>query len=181
MHTVTDGDWFTKGIQTGTTLDKSTNTVVTRVIKPDKANTEIHGWNENSHIYVVYKCTIDDFENFEAGKRVDYKNTATASSNTNSEIGSASQTQTMSKPTNRAVIILLRGIRLFPRTTNWDEDNHRLRYTVIINHDGKGLSADSDTLKLTDVLKFTTRTYGNGIQTLWYIDLMPATVQFRSY
>lgn len=34
LHTVTDGDWFTKGIQTGTTLDKSTNTVVTRVIKP---------------------------------------------------------------------------------------------------------------------------------------------------
>lgn len=29
------------------------------------------------------------------------------------------------------------------------------------------------------MLKFTTRTYGNGIQTLWYIDLMPATVQFR--
>ena len=26
LHTVTDGDWFTKGIQTGTTLDKSTNT-----------------------------------------------------------------------------------------------------------------------------------------------------------
>ena len=98
LHTVTDGDWFINGIQTGTTLDKNTNTVVTRVIKPDKTNTTIHGWNENSHIYVVYKCTIDDFENFEAGKRVDYKNTATASSNTNSEIGSASQTQTMSKP-----------------------------------------------------------------------------------
>ena len=89
LHTVTDGDWFTKGIQTSTKLDKSKNTVVTEVIKPDKANTEIHGWHENSHIYVVYKCTIDDFENFEAGKRVDYKNTATASSNTNSEIGSA--------------------------------------------------------------------------------------------
>ena len=55
LHTVTDGDWFTKGIQTGTTLDKSTNTVGTRVIKPDKSNTEIHGWNENNHIYVVYK------------------------------------------------------------------------------------------------------------------------------
>ena len=65
LHTVSGSDWFINGIQTGTTLDKNTNTVVTRVIKPD--NTTINGWRENYHIYVVYKCMIDDFENFEAG------------------------------------------------------------------------------------------------------------------
>lgn len=177
LHTVTDGDWFTKGIQTGTTLDKSTNTVVTRVIKPD--NTTINGWHENSHIYVVYKCTIDDFENFEAGKRVDYKNIATASSNTNSNMGWVHQTQTMSKPNDSGSDNPTEGDKVISKNYKWDEDNHRLRYTVIINPDGKDYLPDSDTLKLTDVLKFTTRTYGNGIQTLWYIDLMPATVQFR--
>lgn len=175
LHTVTDGDWFTKGIQTGTTLDKSTNTVVTRVIKPD--NTTINGWHENSHIYVVYKCTIDDFENFEAGKTVDYKNTATASSNTNSEIGWVHQTQTMSKPNESGSDNPTEGDKVISKNYKWDEDNHRLRYTVIINPDGKDYLPDSDTLKLTDVLQFQTMTYNP--QALWYIDLMPATVQFR--
>lgn len=177
LHTVSDGDWFTKGIQTGTTLVKNTNTVVTSVIKPD--NTTINGWHENSHIYVVYKCTIDDFENFEAGKKVDYKNKATASSNTNSDMGWVHQTQTMTKPNESGSDNPTEGDKVISKNYKWDEDNHRLRYTVIINPDGKDYLPDSDTLKLTDVLKFTTRTYGNGIQTLWYIDLMPATVQFR--
>ena len=177
LHTVTDGDWFTKGIQTGTTLVKNTNTVVTSVIKPD--NTTINGWHENSHIYVVYKCTIDDFENFEAGKKVDYKNKATASSNTNSDMGWVHQTQTMTNPNESGSDNPTEGDKVISKNYKWDEDNHRLRYTVIINPDGKDYLPDSDTLKLTDVLKFTTRTYGNGIQTLWYIDLMPATVQFR--
>lgn len=176
-YTVSAGDWFIKGIQTSTTLDESTNTVVTRVIKPD--NTTINGWQENSHIYVVYKCTIDDFENFEAGKKVDYKNIATASSNTNSDMGWVHQTQTMSKPNDSGSDNPTEGDKVISKNYKWDEDNHRLRYTVIINPDGKDYLPDSDTLKLTDVLKFTTRTYGNGIQTLWYIDLMPATVQFR--
>ena len=48
LHTVSGSDWFINGIQTGTTLDKNTNTVVTRVIKPD--NTTINGWRENYHI-----------------------------------------------------------------------------------------------------------------------------------
>lgn len=177
LHTVSDGDWFTKGIQTGTTLVKNTNTVVTSVIKPD--NTTINGWHENSHIYVVYKCTIVDFENFEAGKKVDYKNKATASSNTNSDMGWVHQTQTMTKPNESGSDNPTEGDKVISKNYKWDEDNHRLRYTVIINPDGKDYLPDSDTLKLTDVLKFTTRTYGNGIQTLWYIDLMPATVQFR--
>lgn len=176
-YTVSAGDWFIKGIQTSTTLDESTNTVVTSVIKPD--NTTINGWQENSHIYVVYKCTIDDFENFEAGKKVDYKNKATASSNTNSDMGWVHQTQTMTKPNESGSDNPTEGDKVISKNYKWDEDNHRLRYTVIINPDGKDYLPDSDTLKLTDVLKFTTRTYGNGIQTLWYIDLMPATVQFR--
>ena len=175
LHTVSDGDWFTKGIQTSTTLDESTNTVVTRVIKPD--NTTIHGWFENSHIYVVYKCTIDDFENFEAGKTVDYKNIATASSNTNSEIGWVHQTQTMSKPNDSGSDNPTEGDKVISKNYKWDEDNHRLRYTVIINPDGKDYLPNSDTLKLTDVLQFQTMTYNP--QALWYIDLMPATVQFR--
>ena len=175
LHTVTDGDWFTKGIQTGTTLDKNTNTVVTRVIKPDK--TTINGWYENSHIYVVYKCTIDDFQNFEAGKTVDYMNTATASSNTNSDMGWVHQTQTMSKPDESGRDNPTEGDKVISKNYKWDEDNHRLRYTVIINPDGKDYLPDSDTLKLTDVLQFQTRTYSP--EALWYIDLMPATVQFR--
>ena len=175
LHTVSDGDWFTKGIQTSTTLDESTNTVVTRVIKPD--NTTINGWQENSHIYVVYKCTIDDFENFEAGKTVDYKNIATASSNTNSEIGWVHQTQTMSKPNDSGSDNPTEGDKVISKNYKWDEDNHRLRYTVIINPDGKDYLPNSDTLKLTDVLQFQTMTYNP--QALWYIDLMPATVQFR--
>lgn len=174
-YTVSAGDWFINGIQTSTTLDESTNTVVTSVIKPD--NTTIHGWFENSHIYVVYKCTIDDFENFEAGKTVDYKNTAKASSNTNSEIGWAYQTQTMSKPNESGSDNPTEGDKVISKNYKWDEDNHRLRYTVIINPDGKDYLPDSDTLKLTDVLQFQTMTYNP--QALWYIDLMPATVQFR--
>lgn len=174
-YTVSAGDWFIKGIQTSTTLDESTNTVVTRVIKPD--NTTINGWQENSHIYVVYKCTIDDFENFEAGKTVDYKNTAKASSNTNSEIGWVHQTQTMSKPNDSGSDNPTEGDKVISKNYKWDEDNHRLRYTVIINPDGKDYLPDSDTLKLTDVLQFQTMTYSP--KALWYIDLMPATVQFR--
>ena len=174
-YTVSAGDWFINGIQTSTTLDESTNTVVTSVIKPD--NTTIHGWFENSHIYVVYKCTIDDFENFEASKRVDYKNTATASSNTNSDMGWVHQTQTMSKPDESGSDNPTEGDKVISKNYKWDEDNHRLRYTVIINPNGKDYLPNSDTLKLTDVLQFQTMTYSP--QALWYIDLMPATVQFR--
>ena len=175
--TVSVGDWFTDGIQTSTTLDESTNTVVTRVTKPDENNTTIHGWFENSHIYVVYKCKIDDFENFESGKRVDYKNMATASSNTNNDMGWAQQTQTMSKPGESGSDNPTEGDKVVSKNFKWDEDNHRLRYTVIINPDGKDYLPDSDTLKLTDVLQFKTMTFSP--QALWYIDLMPATVQFR--
>lgn len=178
LHPVTDGDWFINGIQTSTKLDKSKNTVVTEVIKPDKANTEIHGWHKDSDIYVEYKCTIDDFENFEAGKTVTYKNTATASSDTNNDIGSASQTQTMSKPDESGGDKPTEGDKVISKNYTWDEDNHRLRYTVIINPDGKDYLPNSDTLKLTDKLIFKTITYSN-VKTLWYIDLMPATVQFR--
>lgn len=177
LHTVTDGDWFINGIQTSTTLDESTNTVVTGVTKPDENNTTIHGWFENSHIYVVYKCKIDDFENFEAGKSVDYKNIATASSNTNSDMGWVKQTQTMSKPGESGSDNPTEGDKVVSKNFKWDEDNHRLRYTVIINPDGKDYLHNSDTLKLTDVLQFKTMTYSP--QALWYIDLMPATVQFR--
>lgn len=175
--TVSVGDWFTDGIKTSTTLDESTNTVVTRVTKPDENNTTIHGWFENSHIYVVYKCTIDDFENFEAGKSVDYKNMATASSNTNNDMGWAQQTQTMSKPGESGSDNPTEGDKVVSKNFKWDEDNHRLRYTVIINPDGKDYLPNSDTLKLTDVLQFKTMTFSP--QALWYIDLMPATVQFR--
>lgn len=175
--TVSVGDWFTDGIKTSTMLDESTNTVVTRVVNPDKNNTTIHGWFENSHIYVVYKCTIDDFENFEAGKSVDYKNIATASSNTNSDMGWVKQTQTMSKPGESGSDNPTEGDKVVSKNFKWDEDNHRLRYTVIINPDGKDYLPDSDTLKLTDVLQFQTMTFSP--QALWYIDLMPATVQFR--
>ena len=110
---------------------------------------------------------------------MDYKNIATAYSNTNSDMGWVHQTQTMSKPNDSGSDNPTEGDKVISKNYKWDEDNHRLRYTVIINPDGKDYLPDSDTLKLTDVLKFTTRTYGNGIQTLWYIDLMPATVQFR--
>lgn len=175
LQPVSGSDWFINGIQTGTTLDKNTNTVVTRVIKPD--NTTINGWHENSHIYVVYKCTIDDFENFEAGKTVDYKNIAKASSNTNSEIGWVHQTQTMSKPDESGGDKPTEGDKVISKSYKWDEDNHRLRYTVIINPDGKDYLPESDTLKLTDVLQFQTWTFSP--EALWYIDLMPATVQFR--
>ena len=175
LHTVSGSDWHINGIQTGTTLDKNTNTVVTRVIKPD--NTTINGWKENSHIYVVYKCTIDDFENFEVGKTVDYKNIAKASSNTNSEIGWVHQTQTMSKPDESGDDKPTEGDKVISKSYKWDEDNHRLRYTVIINPDGKDYLPESDTLKLTDVLQFQTWTFSP--EALWYIDLMPATVQFR--
>ena len=76
----------------------------------------------------------------------------------------------MSKPDESGGDNPTEGDKVISKNYKWDEDNHRLRYTVIINPDGKDYLPDSDTLKLTDVLKFTTRTYGNGIQTLWYID-----------
>lgn len=175
LHTVSDCDWFTNGIQTGTTLNKNENTVVTSVKKP--GNTNINGWYKESHIYVVYKCKIDDFENFETGKTVDYKNSATASSNTNSDMGWVHQTQTMSKPSDSGSDKPTEGDKVISKNYKWDEDNHRLRYTVVINPDGKDYLSNSDTLKLTDVLQFQTMTYSP--QALWYIDLMPATVQFR--
>ena len=175
LHTVFDSDYFINGIQTGTTLNKNENTVVTSVKEPD--NTDIHGWHEGSHIYVVYKCTIDDFENFETGKTVDYKNSATASSNTNSDMGWVHQTQTMSKPSDSGSDKPTEGDKVISKNYQWDKDNHRLRYTVIINPDGKDYLPNSDTLKLTDELKFQTKTYSTDA--LWYIDLMPATVQFR--
>lgn len=175
LHTVSDCDWFIDGIQTGTTLNKNENTVVTSVKKP--GNTNINGWYKESHIYVVYKCKIDDFENFETGKTVDYKNSATASSNTNSDMGWVHQTQTMSKPSDSGSDKPTEGDKVISKNYKWDEDNHRLRYTVVINPDGKDYLSNSDTLKLTDVLQFQTMTYSP--QALWYIDLMPATVQFR--
>ena len=33
------------------------------------------------------------------------------------------------------------GDKVVSKNFKWDEDNHRLRYTVIINPDDKGLSA----------------------------------------
>lgn len=83
----------------------------------------------------------------------------------------------MSKPGESGSDNLTEGDKVVSKNFKWDEDNHRLRYTVIINPDGKDYLHNSDTLKLTDVLQFKTMTFSP--QALWYIDLMPATVQFR--
>ena len=177
VYNVTDANYWTSGVQTSTkvTLDGDHYVVETNVKKPE--GSDLRGWKKDSHIYITYRCKITDFENIEEGTTVKFENTASAKSNTNSDIGDASHIQTVSKPKQSSDDKPTIGDKEISKYYEWDDNEHRLRYTVIINPEGKQFLSDGGTLTFKDVLTYANKTY--SVDALWQMDIMPGTVKFR--
>lgn len=180
-YTVDNSDgkhYFTAGINTSCKKETSNGreVITTTVEKPKDAN--VVGWQEGSYIYLVYKCKADSAETLEAGKELTYKNTASAKSDSNDKIGESSQTQIISKPKQDNENIPDSGDKVISKNGSWDDDEHKLNYTVLINPEGKTYLGADKTLNLKDVLSYKKVTYEDS-SARWQVDLMPGTVKFR--
>lgn len=177
VYNISGDHYFENGVQTSTkvTQDGDHYVVETNVKKPDGAN--IEGWKKDSHIYITYRCKITDFENIEEGTTVKFENKASAKSNTNSDIGNSSHIQTVSKPKQSSDDKPVIGDKEVSKYYEWDDNEHRLRYTVIINPEGKQFLSNGGTLSFKDVLTYANKTYSTDA--LWQMDIMPASVKFR--
>lgn len=177
IYNVTDANYWTSGVQTSTkvTQDGDHYVVETNVKKPD--GSELRGWEKDSHIYITYRCKITDFENIKEGTTVKFENKASAKSNSNSNIGSSSHIQTVSKPKQSSDDKPVIGDKEVSKSYEWDDNEHRLRYTVIINPEGKQFLSNGGTLSFKDVLTYANKTYSTDA--LWQMDIMPASVKFR--
>ena len=169
---------FTAGINTSCKKETSNGreVITTTVEKPKDVN--VPGWNEGSTIFLVYKCKADSAETLEAGKELVYKNTASAKSDSNDKIGESSQTQIISKPKQDSENIPDSGDKVISKNGSWDNDQHKLNYTVLINPQGKTYLGADKTLNLKDVLSYKKVTYDDS-SARWQVDLMPGTVKFR--
>ena len=169
---------FTAGINTSCKKEKSNGSevITTTVEKPKDA--KVPGWNEGSSIFLVYKCKADSAETLEAGKELVYKNKASAKSDSNDKIGESSQTQIISKPKQDGENIPDSGDKVISKNGSWDNDQHKLNYTVLINPEGKTYLGADKTLNLKDVLSYKKVTYDDSAAR-WQVDLMPGTVKFR--
>lgn len=170
--------YFTAGINTSCKKETSNGReiITTTVEKPKNAN--VFGWGEGSTIFLVYKCKADSAETLEAGKELVYKNTASAKSDSNDKIGESSQTQIISKPKQDGENIPDSGDKVISKNGSWDDDQHKLNYTVLINPEGKTYLGADKTLNLKDVLSYKKVTYDDS-SARWQVDLMPSTVKFR--
>lgn len=170
--------YFTAGINTSCKKETSNGReiITTTVEKPKNVN--VPGWNEGSTIFLVYKCKADSAETLEAGKELVYKNTASAKSDSNDKIGESSQTQIISKPKQDGENIPDSGDKVISKNGSWDDDQHKLNYTVLINPEGKTYLGADKTLNLKDVLSYKKVTYDDS-SARWQVDLMPGTVKFR--
>ena len=169
---------FTAGIDTSCKKETSNGReiITTTVEKPKDA--KVAGWNEGSPIFLVYKCKADSAETLEAGKALVYKNKASAKSDSNDKIGESSQTQIISKPKQDSENIPNSGDKVISKNGSWDNDQHKLNYTVLINPEGKTYLGADKTLNLKDVLSYKKVTYDDS-SARWQVDLMPGTVKFR--
>lgn len=169
---------FTAGIDTSCKKETSNGReiITTTVEKPKDA--KVAGWNEGSPIFLVYKCKADSAETLEAGKALVYKNKASAKSDSNDKIGESSQTQIISKPKQDSENIPDSGDKVISKNGSWDNDQHKLNYTVLINPEGKTYLGADKTLNLKDVLSYKKVTYDDS-SARWQVDLMPGTVKFR--
>ena len=170
--------YFTAGINTSCKKETSNGreVITTTVEKPKDVN--VPGWNEGSAIFLVYKCKADSAETLEAGKELVYKNTASAKSDSNDKIGESSQTQIISKPKQDSENTPDSGDKVISKNGSWDDDQHKLNYTVLINPEGKTYLGADKTLNLKDVLSYKKVTYDDS-SARWQVDLMPGTVKFR--
>ena len=168
---------FTAGINTSCKKETSNGReiITTTVEKPKDA--KVAGWNEGSPIFLVYKCKADSAETLEAGKELVYKNKASAKSDSNDKIGESSQTQIISKPKQDSENIPDSGDKVISKNGSWDNDQHKLNYTVLINPEGKTYLGADKTLNLKDVLSYKKVTYDDS-SARWQVDLMPGTVKF---
>ena len=169
---------FTAGIDTSCKKETSNGReiITTTVEKPKDA--KVAGWNEGSPIFLVYKCKADSAETLEAGKELVYKNKASAKSDSNDKIGESSQTQIISKPKQDSENIPDSGDKVISKNGSWDNDQHKLNYTVLINPEGKTYLGADKTLNLKDILSYKKVTYDDS-SARWQVDLMPGTVKFR--
>ena len=178
-----DSDWHTRGISTSSKLEtQDGKDIITTVVKKPTDSTKMDGWGEKSHIYVTYKCKIKDFDDFKEnmteGSSKDFINTVKAWSDSNSDIGTSEHTQTISKPKTSSDDKPDSGEKVITKDYVWDNDNHMLKYTVVINPNAIKYLTTSDTLQLKDVLTYTPLTYWPS-QGLLRIDLLPASVEFH--
>lgn len=170
--------YCTAGVRTSSekTTDGDHEVITTVIEKPNGKN--IPGWHEGSTIYLIYKCNADSAESLADGESLTYKNTAKAKSDKNDDIGEASQIQIITKPKNQDSEKPDQGEKVITKNGSWDDDQHKLNYTVIINPSAQTYLGEGKTLNLKDILTYSKRSY-NDTDARWQIDILPGTVKFR--
>ena len=175
-YTVDNSNYFTQGIETSSSLTENSGqqTVITDI----KKGSNTTGWTKDSCIYLKYVCRIKDFDSAEAGTKWTFTNYASARSNHNEDTIHAEQTQIVTKPSSSggSSDTPEQGSSELIKNGKWDNDNHKLRYTVVINPEGKDLVENCEELTLTDVLSYDRRSYYPG-QFDWQASLIPQSVK----
>lgn len=123
---------------------------------------------------IVVKCEVDGAEKIEAGKKVIFKNEASAKLDDVS-IGSSSQTQEWTKKDTTVVK------NAVDKSGAYDAINNRAKYSIVLNPEAKDLVPDTEQLTLTDVLDSYDGTYDTGgkdnNKVTVHVELIPSTVK----
>ena len=123
---------------------------------------------------IVVKCEVDGAETIEAGKKVTFKNEASAKLDDVS-IGSSSQTQEWTKKDTTVVK------NAVDKSGDYDATNNRAKYSIVLNPEAKDLVKDTEQLTLTDVLDSYDGTYDTGgkdnSKVTVHVELIPSTVK----
>lgn len=117
--------------------------------------------SRNDYI-VKFICKVDkeSLSGYESGKTYTFSNSAEAEDEKGT-IGSAGQTQewTEKKETQ--------DIKVIDKTGKWDNNSRRIKYSVVINPEGKTLIEGQDKLQLKDVFSYLDIAYAGPKENPW--------------
>lgn len=171
----------TRGIQVNAKKENGNDSNSEKVIvKIKKTDSGCKGWYEGSSIYILYTCKINDYDKAESGTVYNLKNEASAKSDKNENIGSDSQTQTITKPSSSSGggDNPDSGSKVLDKSCVPLSGTRTLNYTVTINPDAKDLVSDCDELELVDKLEYNNVVYYNDDRSnSWIVSLNPTSVK----
>lgn len=132
----------------GSTYDLSTGKIILQVALKDTTGTRPDCFSKGNRFYITYICKAKDLP--EAGTEKKYgqltnKVEVTADGNT---YGSSEQTQDVT------VNIPIVEEKEIDKTGSWNNDDHRLNYSVDLNPEARNLSESQDTLTVSDVMRY---------------------------
>ena len=144
----------------GSTYDLSTRKITLQVALKDTTGTRPDCFSKGNRFYITYICKAKDLP--EAGTEKKYgqltnKVEVTADRST---YGSSEQTQDVT------VKIPIVEEQEIDKTGTWNNDDHRLNYSVDLNPGERDLSESQDTLTVSDVMRYQINPHYNNTSSL---------------